>query len=77
MFISICIPSYNRPREIQRLLESVDCDPSEVEIVVCEDFSPRREEIRQKINLFKSTSRYRVNYLENPENLGYDFLEVP
>ena len=72
MFISICIPSYNRPRVIQRLLESVDCDPSEVEIVVCEDFSPRREEIRQKINLFKSTSRYRVNYLENPENLGYD-----
>lgn len=37
---SICIPSYNRPAEIRRLLNSIDTTHvDEVEIVICEDKS--------------------------------------
>lgn len=72
MFISICIPSYNRPNEIIRLLNSIDCDPAKVEIVICEDFSPKRYHIRENVLNFISKSNYKINYIENNENLGYD-----
>ena len=51
---SICIPSYNRPAEIRRLLNSIDTTHvDEVEIVICEDKSPKREEIRKQVLDFK------------------------
>lgn len=71
--ISICIPSYDRPQTLYRLLKSVDAsDVDNLEIVICEDFSPRREEIRKTVEEFKKDSKYAVNYVENKENLGYD-----
>lgn len=70
---SICIPSYNRPAEIRRLLNSIDTTHvDEVEIVICEDKSPKREEIRKQVLDFKSKTQYEVNYIENEENCGYD-----
>jgi len=72
-FISICIPSYNRPQEILRLLQSIDAtDSDSVEIVICEDKSPKREIIREVVNGFIQKSSYKVKYIENQENLGYD-----
>jgi len=70
--LSICIPSYNRPRQLIELLQSVDCDPQHVEIVVCEDHSPQRAEIGSAVESFVARSRYRLRYFENTENLGYD-----
>jgi len=70
--LSICIPSYNRPRQISNLLLSIDCDPKNIEIVVCEDRSPQREQIRSAVELFTSQSPYKVRYLENEINLGFD-----
>lgn len=72
--ISICIPSYNRPEEIGRLLRSVDSEKyaDQIEIVVCEDRAPRREEVRKIVEKFSETSRYDVNYIENEVNCGYD-----
>jgi abequosyltransferase len=72
MLISICIPSYNRPEEIDVLLRSIDCDPSKIEVVICEDHAPQREKVREVVNKFISGSHYKVNYIENPVNLGYD-----
>lgn len=70
--LSICIPSYNRPRQISELLLSIDCDPENIEIVICEDQSPQREQIRTIVALFKNQSPYQVSYFENESNLGYD-----
>lgn len=72
-FISICIPSFNRPQELLRLLNSIPEEVyAEIEIVICEDNSPKRLEIRDVVDDFKSTSKFEVNYVENSINLGYD-----
>jgi abequosyltransferase len=70
--LSICIPSYNRPEQIAKLLASVDGDPAKIEIVVCEDHAPRRTEVRQSVDDFAQASRYPLRYFENDRNLGFD-----
>ena len=68
---SICIPSYNRPVEIRRLLDSIDTiHVNEIEIVICEDKAPKREEVRKQVFDFKSKTQYEVNYIENQVNCG-------
>ena len=71
--VSICIPSYNRPVELRRLLDSIDSTQvDEIEIVICEDKAPKREEVRAQVDDFKKRSLYQVVYIENEENCGYD-----
>lgn len=72
MRISICIPSYNRPDELARLLRTVDCDPSAAEIVICEDAAPLRTRVRETVRTFADRFPYTVVYRENEKNLGYD-----
>lgn len=72
-FISICIPCYNRPAELSKLLLSIDYKTySEIEIVICEDNSPKRKEIKDVIEAFRRKTLYEVIYKENEQNLGYD-----
>ncbi len=72
-FISICIPSYNRPKELLRLLKSVDALKfDDIEIVVAEDKSVKRDEIRSEVEKFKKETKYRIVYKENENNFGYD-----
>ncbi len=70
--LSICIPSFNRPRSLSELLYSIDCDPMKIEIVICEDCSNQREEIKSAVIDFSRQSSYDVKYFENISNLGYD-----
>ena len=71
-FISICIPSYNRPKELERLLNSVDSKLiDEVQLVICEDKAPKRLEVRTVVNSFKTKSNYSIKYIENAQNLGH------
>lgn len=70
--LSICVPSYNRPEQLGRLLATVDCRAARVEIVICEDAAPRREEVRKVVEEFRAKSPYQVIYEENASNLGYD-----
>lgn len=70
--ISICIPAYNRPAELSRLLNSIDADVDSVEIVIAEDCSPKREEIRHEVEKFMQSTRYEIRYFENEKNLGFD-----
>jgi len=72
-FISICIPSYNRPHTLKTLLHSIDlnCSPH-VEIVICEDCSPKREQIRTVVANFKKQNFFDIKYIENEYNHGYD-----
>lgn len=73
MLLSICIPSYNRPNELKRLLNSIDSKMyDKIEILVCEDCSPKRDEITEIINEYKSTSKYKLVYHKNSINFGYD-----
>ena len=39
--VSICIPSFNRPKQLQDLLNSLDCDRNKVEIIIYEDKAPK------------------------------------
>ena len=71
--ISVCIPSFNRKEVLAPLLESVLLqDYTDCEIVVCEDKSPERSEIRQIVNGFIARNPGRIKYFENETNLGYD-----
>lgn len=72
--VSICIPSYNRPKELRRLLDSIDSTifSNDIEIVVCEDHAPKREEVRTVVSEYRERTPYRINYVENDQNCGYD-----
>ena len=72
-FISICIPSYNRPSGLQRLLESIDSKRhvNEIQILICEDNSPKRSEVKSVVDEFKKNSPFQVKYIENEVNLGH------
>ncbi|MBQ9722838.1 MAG: glycosyltransferase family 2 protein [Bacteroidales bacterium] len=72
-FLSLCIPSYNRPEGIKRALESVDAEKyaDELQIVVCEDCAPKRLEVRAVVEEFKKNTKYAVKYVENEVNLGH------
>jgi abequosyltransferase len=71
-FLSICIPSYNRPQQLGELLSSIDCNPADIEIVICENFAPKRLEVRAIANAFEQASVYITHYYENTINRGYD-----
>lgn len=72
-FISICIPSYNRPSGLKRLLESIDSKRhvNEIQIVICEDNAPKRPEVKSVVDEYKKNSPFQVKYIENQINLGH------
>ncbi|MCQ2520967.1 MAG: glycosyltransferase [Lachnospiraceae bacterium] len=71
--MTICIPSYNRPEELYRLLESIDISSDKsVEVLICEDKAPRRQEVAEKVKQFIGETELRVEYHENEKNLGFD-----
>jgi glycosyltransferase involved in cell wall biosynthesis len=71
--LSICIPSFNRPSELKRLLESIDTiQYNIIQIVICEDKAPARIEVAKVVEVYKSEAGYSVKYIENDVNLGYD-----
>lgn len=71
--ISVCIPAYNRAAVLPELLESVlTQDFCDFEIVINEDGSPEREQIRKVVDYYSALYPERIRYFENEENLGYD-----
>lgn len=74
VFVSICIPSFNRPKELVRLLSSIDLKcTGNLEIVICEDNAPLRDKVRQAVNEFSlARPDLSIKYYENHNNLGYD-----
>ena len=72
-FISICIPSYNRPSGLKRLLESIDSKQhiNDIQILICEDFAPKRLEIRSVVDEYTKNSPLQVKYVENLINFGH------
>jgi len=71
--ISVCIPSYNRAALLSPLLDSILSQSfGNYEIVVAEDKSPERDEIRAVVERYLRSWPDRVRYHENASNLGYD-----
>lgn len=78
MFISICIPSYNRAEFLVPLLNSI-YDQSyakindDFEVLICEDVSPQREQIILEYSKFIESNNFKnLRLVLNEENLGYD-----
>jgi abequosyltransferase len=71
---SICIPAYNRVQFLGPLLDSILGQGfSDFEIVICEDRSPQRNEIRSVVEKYAARPvRSTIRYIENERNLGYD-----
>lgn len=70
---SVCIPAYNRAKVLPQLLESILSQNFEsYEVLVVEDDSPERPEIRTVIKEYSSRYGKKLRYEENEENLGYD-----
>lgn len=71
--ISVCIPAYNRPEFLVPLLDSISSqDYTNYEIVICEDSSPLRKQIKDIVLKYSLTFPGEINYYENKSNLGYD-----
>lgn len=71
--ISVCIPAYNRAGLLPALLDSIfDQDFPDMEVVIAEDGSPEREEIRRVAQEYEKRYPGRLFYHENATNLGYD-----
>ena len=70
--ISICIPSYNRPSGLERLLNSIDSSHfDKIQIVICEDMAPKRVKVREVVDEFKKHTKFNLRYVENPKNYGH------
>ena len=74
--ITLSIPAYARPVEFEQLMRSI-ANGVEVpnELLVCEDFSPDRDALRQIVEKFRESLASRgciVRFEENEKNLGYD-----
>jgi glycosyltransferase involved in cell wall biosynthesis len=71
--LSVCIPAYNRADRLPALLDSVVAqDYPHWDVVICEDRSPQRAEIRAVVERYAAAHPGRFRYFENAENLGYD-----
>lgn len=72
--LSICIPSYNRPDTLVRLLNSIDSKKhiDVVEVIISEDCAPKQEQVRKNVEAYIETSPLTIHYFENEENMGYD-----
>ncbi len=70
---SVCVPAYNRAEHLPALLESIyaqDC--KKFEIVICEDDSGERAQIRAIAQDYSERYPGTLRYFENETNLGYD-----
>lgn len=70
-FLTIGIISYNRPIELRRTLESLLPLPFGVEVLVCDDNSPKIFEIKSQISEILLNNPC-IKFVENEVNLGYD-----
>jgi glycosyltransferase involved in cell wall biosynthesis len=71
--LSVCIPAFNRAAELRELLDSIVAqDYPHYEVVICEDASPGRAQIREVVEDYRAAFAGRLRYFENAENLGYD-----
>lgn len=71
--LSVIAPTYGRAEEIPGLLDSILAQGfDDYEVVLAEDHSPRRAEVRAAVAPYQARMGDRLRYHENEETLGYD-----
>lgn len=71
--LSIGITSYKRINELVRCINSIETKyVDDIEIIVSEDCSPLSKEIGLKVEELKKESKYKLEFMPNEHNLGYD-----
>lgn len=71
---TVCIPAYNRKKELFPLLTSIleqkyPC----YDVLICEDNSPERSEIRNTVDEYRRKYPHKkITYIENEKTLGFD-----
>lgn len=72
--VTICIPSFNRPRELHRALGSIaNQGNGNWDVLVAEDCAPRRDEVGDVVAAFSRVHpNLKVTLNFNEANLGYD-----
>ena len=69
---SICIPSYNRPKQLERLLSSIQLNSKlKFEVLIIDDCSPKQKEI-SKCVLEAQHLKQVIKYIPLKKNIGYD-----
>lgn len=73
MTLSICITSYKRLNELKRCLLSIKTQyNNDVEIVISEDCSPLKNEIKEMVDSLRVQIPVRIIFNSNEKNIGYD-----
>lgn len=73
LFLSIAVTSYSRVDELERCLLSIDCSSiSDVEVIISEDCSPRKAEIKSLVENIALMSQFVIKFNSNEMNIGYD-----
>lgn len=60
--LSICIPSYNRKKDLKRMLNSIDFKQN-IEVIVCDDGST--DSTKELINIYKNKTNLKYIFQEN------------
>lgn len=69
VLLSFCIPAYNRPERIYKILKQLlNLKTSEIEVVIGDD-NPNHDKIKKVVEKFND---HRINYFKNRDNLGMD-----
>lgn len=69
--LTIGVISYNRPEELARCISSLLPLEHGVEVIICDDKSPKIKEIKNLITPFLDLYP-QISFIENKVNLGYD-----
>lgn len=73
MLLSIVILSYNRPKQIERILEHfIGVRKGDFNIVVKDDSSPLQVEIAEIVESYSEKLQVEVIFHANKKNMGYD-----
>lgn len=73
MLFSIVVLSYNRPKQIERILKKISsvkyCD---FNLIIKDDCSPKLNEIQKIVEFYAEIVEFDISLYKNESNLGYD-----
>lgn len=73
MLLSIVVLSYNRPKQIERILKNfLDTADIGFNLIIKDDASPSKKEIESIVEKYSSILNFEVKFHANKKNMGYD-----
>lgn len=73
MLLSVVVLSYNRPKQIERILSNLlTVPPGDYNLIIKDDCSPKGREIGRLIEVYRSQIKFEIIFHKNKVNMGYD-----